>query len=293
MNEGAVGGMDRPVDLISESLPNLSDMRSEIVCTAIEGNFAEVVQSWARLPGCEYVEREGTVLYVTGVPYPLFNGACLTDVAERVVQGLIQDVVAFFERRQLPMIWVVGPGTAPRSLGQHLISAGFEHSYDCVGMARDLRTLPEVNFLPGEVTVKAVESRRDLERWVKAYISFFDFPGAIEKRCGAMFEGLGLEGSWRRYGAFVEGEVVAVSSLLLGSEVAGLYDIATVESFRGQGIGKAMTLLPLLEASRVGYKIGILGSTSMGHAMYRQIGFTDYCALSFYAWNLRRPSMVP
>jgi predicted acetyltransferase len=58
-----------------------------------------------------------------------------------------------------------------------------------------------------------------------------------------------------------------------------------VPEARGQGIGAAITLAPLLDARAIGYRIGILQASSLGYGVYRRLGFQDFGKLSVYLWE--------
>lgn len=83
----------------------------------------------------------------------------------------------------------------------------------------------------------------------------------------------------------LDGEPVATSLLFLGGGVAGIYNVATLPEARRQGIGSALTMIPLLEARRQGYRIGILQTTPTGLNLYRRLGFREYCLFSAYFWS--------
>jgi predicted GNAT family acetyltransferase len=51
---------------------------------------------------------------------------------------------------------------------------------------------------------------------------------------------------------------------------------------RGQGIGAAITLAPLLEARRLGYRIGALTASAMGYPVYVRLGFQEMCRIPVY-----------
>lgn len=46
-----------------------------------------------------------------------------------------------------------------------------------------------------------------------------------------------------------------------------------------------MTQAALQEARELGYRVGILQSSRLGLGVYRQLGFTEYCQMSHYAWE--------
>ena len=73
--------------------------------------------------------------------------------------------------------------------------------------------------------------------------------------------------------------------LYLGAGVAGIYNVATLQEVRRQGIGSALTVAPLLQARAWGYHIGTLQSTPMGLHLYYRLGFREYCTFQAYFWQ--------
>jgi predicted acetyltransferase len=75
---------------------------------------------------------------------------------------------------------------------------------------------------------------------------------------------------------------VATSALVLDSGVAGIYAVATIPEARGKGIGRIMTVLPLVEAKQLGFRLGILQASSMGYSLYKKIGFREVFKYKLY-----------
>jgi ribosomal protein S18 acetylase RimI-like enzyme len=86
----------------------------------------------------------------------------------------------------------------------------------------------------------------------------------------------------QRYIGFLNGDPVATSALVLDSGVAGIYAVATLPAARRKGIGRIMTVEPLLEARRMSYQVGILQASSMGYPIYKKIGFKEVCTYRLY-----------
>jgi ribosomal protein S18 acetylase RimI-like enzyme len=97
--------------------------------------------------------------------------------------------------------------------------------------------------------------------------------------------GFGKTSPVRNYSGRINGEVVATSSLFLGSGVAGIYNVARLSKVRRRGIGNAMTLEPLREARALGYQIAVLASSQLGVGVCRKIGFKEYCKIGQYLWT--------
>jgi hypothetical protein len=54
---------------------------------------------------------------------------------------------------------------------------------------------------------------------------------------------------------------------------------------RGQGVGTAVVLMPLLAVWELGYRLAILQVSSMGYNVYRWTGFQDFGKLSLDLWE--------
>ena len=67
---------------------------------------------------------------------------------------------------------------------------------------------------------------------------------------------------------------MAVSSLVMAGDLAGIYAVATLPDARGRGIGTAMTLHAMAEGKRRGAEAAVLQATDMGKPVYEKIGFS-------------------
>ncbi len=63
---------------------------------------------------------------------------------------------------------------------------------------------------------------------------------------------------------------------ILRAGVAGLYNVGTLEKYRGKGIGSLVSLAAVLECRNKGYEIGMLASSELGSNVYPRIGFKEY-----------------
>jgi hypothetical protein len=85
--------------------------------------------------------------------------------------------------------------------------------------------------------------------------------------------------------ASLGGRPVAKSALFLSSGVVGVYEVATAQAMRRRRIGTAVTLVPLLHALELGYRIGTLQASEMGIGVYARLGFRQVCTFSHHAWE--------
>ena len=155
-------------------------------------------------------------------------------------------------------------------------------------MAADLEALPQHVPAPAALTIERVWDDRTLDSWAHTLALGF---GEGEREAfwvRDVYRRVGYDdaGAWRHYLGRLDGVPVATATLFLAAGVAGIYFVSTAPRYRGQGIGAAITLAPLLEARALGYRVGVLGASPMGYGVYRRLGFAQYCTLGVYEWQL-------
>jgi GNAT superfamily N-acetyltransferase len=252
---------------------------------AIEENGAEFLMALGRAAGAE--ERDdGRIRWVIGnSPIDYHNCVVFADLTREEADGEIEASLQRMRSHGVPGSWHVGPSMRPPDLGGRLIAHGFEYVGDDIGMSVDLSELPEGVPVPENLVIERVHDEAGLAAWVEALGSGFG-EGPVEAEwVGEMYRRLGFEGPWRHYLGILAGEPVATATSFLGAGVAGIYFVCTVERARRRGIGAAVTLAALREARKMGYGIGVLGSSEMGYPVYRGLGFEEYCRIGLYEWR--------
>jgi predicted acetyltransferase len=74
--------------------------------------------------------------------------------------------------------------------------------------------------------------------------------------------------------------------LYLSSGVAGLHAVSTLKEYRGRRFGLAISIIALLDAYKMGYKVGVLQASALGERVYRKMGFQKYCDINTYALDI-------
>jgi GNAT superfamily N-acetyltransferase len=265
----------------------LRDLSSPALARAIEENAEEFLVALGRAAGAK--ERDDPrVRWVIGdIPIDYHNCVVRAELLPEDADGVILESLERFRAQGAPGSWHVGPSMRPADLGERLLKHGFSYGGSDIGMAADLRALPERVPVPEDLAIERVRDEEGLAAWRETLARGFG-EGPLEAEwVSEMYRRLGLgdHWPWRHYLGRLGGEPVATSTLFMDASAAGVYFVFTVEEARRRGIGAAMTLTPLLEARETGYRVGVLGSSNMGYPVYRRLGFREYCEIRIYEWH--------
>jgi GNAT superfamily N-acetyltransferase len=236
-------------------------------------NFIAAIEMAVRQVEGSHVERgDGVTLLASGLPLRLFNPVLLDDDAnpdavEAAVHRMRELGARFvvnlrdgFDDRHRPGLHALGlvpivdgpwmPGMALHPLppvGTAPVPTGGElrRATDAAGIAAHLEAAGAGFGMPAE--------------WLRAIVTtqLLDDPAATIY--------VGMEGG------------VAVASGLgvrTGSTI-GVYNIATIESARNRGWGRAMTMRIVDDGAAAGCDVAILQASEMGRPIYERLGFKN------------------
>jgi GNAT superfamily N-acetyltransferase len=265
----------------------LKDFSPPALIIAIEANQFELWRILAQMLQVELHHDPDMIWFSTDIPFYLCNLVGRTQFDPNDIDARIDETLTRFKSRGMPMSWWTGPATRPTDLGKYLEAHGLTHVEDYPGMAADLLKLNVDLLMPPGLTIERVEDVEGLEKWIHPFTIGIGYPDYFAK---IIFDstaalGFGLHLLMHNYVGLLKGEPVACSTLILGSGVAGIYNVATVPEARRQGIGTVMTLAPLREARTLGYRVAILQSSQIGLGVYRRLGFKEYCKIGMYMWT--------
>jgi GNAT superfamily N-acetyltransferase len=270
----------------------------DALARAVEASVVAFYSHFGRMPGARLEVGSELTWVMTGVPAPHFNAVLRTQLvrslsdAERAAR--IAATLDRFRSRGLPALWWVMPSTVPARLGDVLLAHGLTSAGTRPGMAVELAALPDAASKDGTTApaleIETVTDVPTYERWVEVFAACYGYSPEVTTayRTLTAEAELGpaqLPQPVRHYLGRLEGEPVAIATLLLDAGTAGLYHVGTLPTARRRGIGAAIALAPLLDARRLGYHVGVLFSSPMGLNIYRRFGFQTVCQLDRYAWQ--------
>ena len=238
----------------------------------------------ASVTGAELREGDGIRAFLSGPGHRLLNAVVRTQLEAETADAAIARTLRWFSEASVPFGWWIVPSSEPEDLDRRLESAGLTHAFDWPAMTVDLEALPQERAVDG-LEIRRVADRAELETYIDVVEPAMELPPAFidALRRASLALGFAADAPLRSYVGYLEGRPVASSALILAGGAAGIYNVGTLEEARRRGIGSAMTLAPLREARREGYRIGTLQSSPMGYAVYEGLGFRETCSFSLYA----------
>lgn len=265
----------------------LEDFSVPAIMRAMEINQQMGWIRFGRWLGAIVHDEPELLWFVTSLPYQFVNGIARADFPPERFEKTFDEKLTQLTALRVPMAWLIGPSTQPAGLGNHLQKRGWTLDDAAPGMAVDLRTLDELLMLPSSLTIRFVNDETMLKTWLRTLIVGSEIP---EEGLALLLDAVAKHGykedpDLRYYLGLFDDEPVATSLLYLAGGVANIYCVATLPQARGQGFGTALTLEALLDARKLGYRIGTLQSSPMGFNLYRRLGFREYGAFQVYFWQ--------
>lgn len=277
---------------MSGDTPLINATEQDLIIAA-ERNLSELFRAMAAvLPGSEMIESARFSRHLTFPTNPMFKGIWGTRLEPGEVDGAIDEGLEWFRVRGAPyLFWWTGPETQPADLGARLMARGLysmeeqqkelatgilQTAAGAPIMVADLRQMNEAVLAqtPPGFTIEQIHDERSLYDFKQVFVDVYQIPEWAGQAWvdATLSAGIGKT-PWVMYLGRLHGEPVATNMLFTGAGVASVYAVGTAPSVRGQGMGSAITLKPLLEARQKGYRYAVLFSTEMGVGAYRRIGF--------------------
>jgi GNAT superfamily N-acetyltransferase len=262
----------------------IKDCADPALGEAIEIACYDWFKPWRKAPQVQFYETDIIKRLTTKVSHPMWNGVFLAKLTEENVDEKIKENIGYFKELELPWVWFIGPSSRPHDLQKRIEEYGLTHNFIMPGMAVELESMRDDFSTPPELKVKLASDLGTLR-------DFVDVASKVMK----LFMGQTYEFFLYEATAIFDDEIprydyvgylndipVATSTLVCSETVAGVQIVCTLPEARGRGIGTEMTMATLRKAQSLGYKVGVLQTSEMGHKVYRKIGFKECCEMGFY-----------
>lgn len=210
---------------------------------------------------------------VTGEPHPLGNLA---------VVYVPDDPAAALEAAS-PLLDCAAPACIifPRGAGPEVVATlkerGFGIEASMPAMAVDIEAMA-ATALPEGYDWTRVGDGDDGREWAEALAVGYEIPRGLAEVFSPAELGADMapDAQTQFFAVVRDGKQVATSMLYLADGLAGIYCVSTIPEERNRGLGAHATAEALRIARRLGYRVGVLQSSSAGYPVYIRLGFGDY-----------------
>jgi len=268
--------MDSNLDQVKfPTVTDLSHQLDRIILDCFDRTFCKFLE------GKESVNTDGYFRFLSELPHPIANLLILRDPDD--VESLAEAVEPLCSDK-FPSA-VICLGVVGGELEKSLQNRGFEFAERQLAMAINLPDMATTT-LGNEYTIRQVGAD-DYEQWVDVFAEGYELPRAFAVRLGPAREAsiAGADEVYRYYIVFHRDRPVATALNIIRAGIVEVYNISTIPSYRGRGIGRWVTAEPLRIAYAEGYNTAILQSSSQGKPVYRHLGFQSYGELPLYVRN--------
>jgi GNAT superfamily N-acetyltransferase len=266
----------------------LGDLSAEkLVKKAIKANWENYHYCLGRSPSVELSIGRYLTWLITNMPDHFMNLVVCTQLPSEGIDELIDGTLTHFRSLNIRKLsWLAQEGVPATEIKKHLLARGltFSESF-ATEMAADLRSVPDDLPTPIGLRIVPVVGGETLKQWIHVASIGFGVREEFEKVWYDFFVEAVFDMRFRTYLAVLNGRPVGTSQLFISAGVAGIYNVTCIPEARGQGIGAAITLAPLLKAREMEYRVGILQASELGYRVYRRLGFQDFGKLSVYLWE--------
>jgi GNAT superfamily N-acetyltransferase len=249
------------------------------------------VQAWlsSRSPDAVCFDGIGVDVNSTGLPVPLLNLALSKDyppgTTEIEIDDEVKQVKRFFDKREVPWYWWLGPHPKPSNMNDHITRHGL--ALDKEPLPAMIASLPaEMVSFDDQIQIWQACTKSDLAAASTIRRIAFRFP---KNEVTSYFED--MRDDWLRgdparlYLARIgNGPPAAIGALITGAGLPGVYVMATLPNWKRRGLGKAILSKIMKDAAKDEHPYIILTASRFGYPLYQQFGFEEIFCYEIYSY---------
>jgi len=260
--------------------PNKLEMARQI-----DRNDSQSCRFAARSPIFQLHDEPNWTWLISDIADARFN--CIFDITVPASQAktFLDQAVAPFAAKNVPVSLWLGPGTDLLSFTQALIEFGFRPAEPEPAMAVNLNDVADLD-IDQRFRIQPVNDLNSLAQWFDVADKAFDYTPDLHKAWHQLHADIWPESDrpFHYYICLLADQPVAVSLLFTGEEIAGIFNVGTAPEHRRQGAGGAVVKAALRDAKIRNYQYAALHASEMGLSLYEKLGFQEYGKSCNFSW---------
>jgi len=238
-------------------------------------NYAATLPTAEVTPDLEVILREDIIITSSMTfPAPDVNHACLMRATPETADGLIDEVIAYFQGKELPPTVFVSPACMPADLGERLVKRGFvKQEEQEAWMAMDLKSV-KLPSPSSKIQVRQIAQEEALT-FTEVFMSSFEMPTDLALAMAQLLKpSINLPGV-HHYIAFSEEQPVGTCSLIQYQEIGILGSAGVLPKYRRSGAATNLTIKAITESQQHGIDTLIL-QTAAGTLLERLLRISNF-----------------
>ncbi len=238
-------------------LSPISGFSIESLIHEVEINFWEAWANFGDGPGCTLHDEEDVLWFETPIPIIPYN-MILRSHMKKDVNQRIEDIISYFKRRKVVILWVLHPSSLPLDLPVLLQEYGLQQIEILPCMVRNLEDIPDISSLPIDVEIREVIEESDMDEFQEITTWRWGVPPEYHRQLQAMIRNfnIGKAGSkTHMWLALRNGIPISKVASYYGERSVGIYGVATKTEARGQGLASFLVIEAMKAARKAGKKL--------------------------------------
>ncbi len=235
---------------------------------------------WHPLENVSFLRKNGVVVIESGATFSFFNRIVFLKFEKDNLQIVLETMEAF-RKKGLPFsFFCEKTACIPqviRMIKRERMS--FEASFTGMGIALDCLIRPEWE---ASLTLEPISFPQERTTWENILHKGAGFPIEAASFYRALQEKQPKANPFIHFIAYEGKNAMGCITLKKGEKIAEIYNVATLPSARGRGIGSTMVFKLLEYARRLGHTHAALLSTPMGYSVYSRLGFSECTNFRLY-----------
>lgn len=224
---------------------------------------------------------------LTGIAHPFGNMTIAGEQSLQEFNEMLIELEDWTARTNAPVCLNIFHGIGPEGRAEILQDRKWKLMENLPGMWMEIPDSYKPKPIAEGAVMRHADDSEGLRQVIHALSAGFPIPEDASEffMKGIHLAGEESNGDFANFLVSIEGQPAACSSVCIEDGVAGIYCVATLEQFRGKGLGTAVTEACIEYAARRGATHALLHASTMGLGVYSRIGFQECCTVSAYGFG--------
>ncbi len=221
------------------------------------------------------VVQDGQFIIVdSGLPCDTFNIVTSIDFGSDTLQENLSLIRNYIANSQRPFSLWIGPEKITSPYERTLHDYGFTFSDSNLAMWMNLNYFKSSPSLAG-FKIQQAGTEEEIKTYAEINAANWSPPDIHVIQFYTMNAEFFMEKSCpiKMYIGYFQGKPICTAELTMTENIAGLYNVCTLEIFRRKGFARTMIEFCLEEARKSGCSSTVLQASLMGISLYEKIGF--------------------